>query len=73
MIFGRHANYKYGNYYFRCRRYFVYAVGRYETAVKEYSKNQLENDIMNRLNQFKRIYSSIYKCVGEIRQKSTIK
>ena len=47
MIFGRHANYKYGNYHFRCRRYFVYAVGRYETAVKEYSKNQLENDSIN--------------------------
>ena len=47
MIFGRHANYKYGNYHFRCRRYFVYAVGRYETAIKEYIKNQLEDDIMN--------------------------
>ena len=47
MIFDRHANYKYGNYHFWCRGYCVNAVGRYEMAVKEYSKNQLENDIMN--------------------------
>ena len=49
MIFDRHANlkYKYGNRHFWCRGYFVDTVGRYETAIKEYIKNQLEDDIMN--------------------------
>lgn len=49
MIFDRQANlkYKYGNRYFGCRGYFVDTVGRYETAIKEYIKNQLEDDIMN--------------------------
>ena len=49
MIFDRHANlkYKYGNRHFWCRGYFVDTVGRYETAMKEYIKNQLEDDIMN--------------------------
>ena len=49
MIFDRHANlkYKYGNRHFWCRGYFLDTVGRYETAIKEYIKNQLEDDIMN--------------------------
>ena len=49
MIFDGHANlkYKYGNRHFWCREYFVDTVGRYETAIKEYIKNQLEDDIMN--------------------------
>ena len=49
MIFDRYANlkYKYGNRHFWCRGYFVDTVGRYETAIKEYIKNQLEDDIMN--------------------------
>ena len=49
IIFDRHANlkYKYGNRHFWCRGYFVDTVGRYETAIKEYIKNQLEDDIMN--------------------------
>lgn len=49
MIFDRHANlkYKYGNRHFWCRGHFVDTVGRYETAIKEYIKNQLEDDIMN--------------------------
>ena len=49
MIFDRHANlkYKYGNRHFWCRGYFVDTVGRYETEIKEYIKNQLEDDIMN--------------------------
>ena len=49
MIFGRHANlkYKYGNHHFWYRGYFMDTVGRYETAIKEYIKNQLEDDIMN--------------------------
>ena len=49
MIFDRHANlkYKYGNHHFWYRGYFMDTVGRYETAIKEYIKNQLEDDIMN--------------------------
>ena len=46
MIFDRHANlkYKYGSRHFWCRGYFVDTVGRNETAIKEYIKNQLEED-----------------------------
>ncbi|HIY03445.1 MAG TPA: IS200/IS605 family transposase [Candidatus Anaerotignum merdipullorum] len=49
MIFDRHVNlkYKYGNRHFWCRGYFADTVGRYETEIKEYIKNQLEDDIMN--------------------------
>ena len=49
MIFDRHANlkYKYGNRHFWCRRYYVDTVGKYETAIREYIKNQLEEDIIN--------------------------
>ena len=55
MIFDRHANlkYKYGNRHFWCRGYFVDTVGRYETVIKEYIKNQLEDDIMNDQISFK--------------------
>ena len=46
MIFDRHANlkYKYGSRHFWCRGYFVDTVGRNEKAIKEYIKNQLEED-----------------------------
>ena len=46
MIFDRHANlkYKYGSRHFWCRGYFVDTVGRNEIAIKEYIKNQLEED-----------------------------
>ncbi len=49
MIFDRHANlkYKYGNRHFWCRGYFVDTVGKYETAIKEYIRNQLQEDIMS--------------------------
>ena len=49
MIFDRHANlkYKYGNRHFWCRGYYVDTVGKYETAIREYIKNQLEEDIIN--------------------------
>ena len=49
MIFDRHANLKckYGNFYFFCREYFVDTVGRYEILIKEYIKNQLEDDTVN--------------------------
>lgn len=46
MIFDRHANlkYKYGSRHFWSRGYFVDTVGRNEHAIKEYIKNQLEED-----------------------------
>ena len=46
MIFDRHANlkYKYGSRHFWCRGYFVDTVGRNEKAIKEYVRNQLEED-----------------------------
>ena len=49
MIFDRHANlkYRYGNRHFWCRRYYVDTVGRNEKAIREYVKNQLQEDIMN--------------------------
>ena len=47
-IFDRHANlkYKYRNRHFWCRGYYVDTVGRNEKAIKEYVKNQLQEDIM---------------------------
>lgn len=49
IIYERHANlkYKYGNRHFWCRGYFVDTVVRYESAIKEYIKNQLKDRIMN--------------------------
>ena len=48
MVFDRHANlkYKYGRRNFWARGYFVDTVGRNEKAIKEYIKNQLEEDDM---------------------------
>lgn len=48
MIFDRHANlkYKYGNRLFWCRGYYVDTVGRNEGSIKEYIKNQLQEDII---------------------------
>ena len=49
MIFDRHANlkYKYGNRHFWCRGYYVDTVGKYEGAIKEYIRNQLQEDIIS--------------------------
>ena len=46
MIFDRHAilKYKYGNRNFWCRGYYVDTVGKNEKKIKEYIKNQLEED-----------------------------
>lgn len=46
MIFDRHANlkYKYGNRHFWCRGYYVDTVGKNERIIKEYIRNQLEDD-----------------------------
>lgn len=48
MIFDRHANlkYRYGRRNFWARGYFVDTVGRNEKVIKEYIKNQLEEDYM---------------------------
>lgn len=49
MIFDRHANlkYKYGNRHFWARGYFVDTVGKNEKIIKEYIRNQLEDDYMS--------------------------
>ena len=48
MIFDRHANlkYKYGNRKFWCRGYYVDTVGKNESRIAEYIKNQLKEDEM---------------------------
>ena len=48
MIFDRRANlkYRYGRRNFWARGYFVDTVGRNEKVIKEYIKNQLEEDYM---------------------------
>ena len=55
MIFDRHANlkYKYGNRHFWCRGYYVDTVGRNKTAIAEYIRNQLQEDIANDQISFK--------------------
>ena len=46
IIFDRHANlkYKYGNRHFWCRGYYVDTVGGNEKKIKEYIRNQLQED-----------------------------
>jgi len=48
MIFDRHANlkYKYGSRHFWCRGYYVDTVGRNEKVIREYIKNQTEEEYM---------------------------
>ena len=48
MIFDRHANlkYKYGSRHFWCRGYYVNTVGCNEKVIREYIKNQTEEDYM---------------------------
>ena len=47
LIFERHANlkHKYGNRSFWCRGYYVDTVGRNEKQIREYVRNQLDEDI----------------------------
>ena len=49
MIFDKYAKlkYKYGNRHFWCRGYYVDTVGKYETAIRQYIRNQLQEDISN--------------------------
>ena len=55
MIFDRHANlrYKYGSRTFWCRGYYVDTVGKNEKAIKEYIRNQLEEDYASDQISFK--------------------
>ena len=55
MIFDRHANlrYKYGSRTFWCRGYYVDTVGKNEKAIKEYTRNQLEEDYASDQISFK--------------------
>lgn len=48
MIFDRHANlkYKYGNRHFWCREYYVDTVEKNSKKIKEYIKNQLQEDLV---------------------------
>ena len=48
MIFEKYANlkYKYGSRHFWCRGYFVDTVGKNEKIIREYIRNQLEDDYM---------------------------
>ena len=48
MIFDRHANlkYKYGSRHFWCRGYYVDTVGHNEKIIREYIKNQTEEDYL---------------------------
>ena len=49
MIFDKHANlkYKYGNRHFWCRGYYIDTVVKYEGAIRDYIRNQLQDDIAN--------------------------
>ena len=48
IIFDRHANlkYKYGNRHFWATGYFVDTVGKNEKIIREYIRNQLQEDYM---------------------------
>ena len=43
---GANLKYKYGSRHFWCRGYYVDTVGRNKTAIAEYIRNQLQEDIM---------------------------
>ncbi len=47
MIFERHTNlkYKYGNKHFWCRGYYVDTVGKNAKEIKEYVRNQIQEDL----------------------------
>ena len=55
MIYEKWGNmkYKYRNREFWCRGYYVDTVGRYEGAIKEYIRNQLQEDIAQDTLNFK--------------------
>ena len=47
MVFYRYVNlkYKYSNRHFRCRGYYVDTVGKNAKKIKEYVKNQMQEDL----------------------------
>ena len=47
MIFDKHSNlkYKYGNWHFWCRGYYVDTVGKNAKKIQEYIQNQLKEDL----------------------------
>ena len=49
MIYEKYPElkYKYRNREFWCRGYYVDTVGKYETAIRDYIRNQLQDDIAN--------------------------
>ena len=49
MLFDRHPEYrsKWGDRHFWARGYYVDTVGKYEGAIQDYIRNQLQEDIMN--------------------------
>ena len=55
MIFDRHANlkYRYGNRHFWCRGYYVNTVGANKTAISDYIRHRLVEDIAYELLTFK--------------------
>ena len=55
MVVDKQANlkYKYGNRHFWSRGYYVDSVGKYENAIKEYIRNQLQEDRMMDTLDFK--------------------
>ena len=55
MIYEKWGNmkYKYRNREFWCRGYYVDTVGRYEGSIKEYIRNQLQEDIAQDTLNFK--------------------
>ncbi len=55
MIFDRHANlkYKYGNRNFWCRGYYMDTIGKNEKMIKDYIRNQLEEDYTSDQISFK--------------------
>lgn len=57
MIFDRHANmkYRYGNRNFWARGYFVDTVGKNEKAIRNYIRNQLEEDYIKDQISFKEL------------------
>ena len=46
---------KYVNRHFGCRGYYMDTVGRYEESIKEYIRNQLQEDIVQDILNFKNI------------------
>ena len=49
MIFEKFANlkYKYGNRYFRCRRFYVDTIRKNKKAIEDYIRNQEQEDMID--------------------------